>query len=137
MGAWIAAAAVVSAYLGYQSSKEAGKAKAEPMYTARNMPADLLDRYEAAQAAMPVSANIGFGDQTYPTFYGPNARMTQMLYAPAGATPANPAANPYAYYGAAMQAAMPYVQAWAQNRDTTTTQHPNQQQQAPQNNRWA
>jgi hypothetical protein len=117
MGAWVAAAATVAAaYVGSQSQ---GKAKAgKPMYTARNMPPELLNRYKAAQAAMPVSGNVKFGDQTFPQFYGPNARMTQMLYQPAGST-AGRAGHP-SPYGAAAQAAIPYIQAWGQNNPQAT-----------------
>ncbi|MHA2069965.1 MAG: hypothetical protein ACXABY_36840 [Candidatus Thorarchaeota archaeon] len=128
--AWAAAATVAAAYIGSQSQ---GKAKAgEPMFTARNMPPELLNRYKAAQAAMPVSGNVQFGDQTFPQFYGPNARMTQMLYQPAGST-AGRAGHP-SPYGAAAQAALPYINAWAnqpQTTNTTQANNPNYQYPGP------
>ena len=124
MGAWIAAAAVVSAYAASQSDAAQGKVKAgEPMYTAKNMPDALLQRYQSAQANMPVTGNVGFGGQEFPSFYGPNARMTQMLYQPHGSIGAPPGyTDPY---GAAAQAALPFVDAWANRQgatDTTTEQ---------------
>ena len=123
MGGWVLAAAVVSSYAASQSDAAQGKTKGgEPMYTARNMPDELLNRYQDAQNQMPVGVNVGFGDQQFPGFYGPNARMSQMLYAPAGSTSPPPYADPY---GAAVQAALPFVNAWA-------NQPQQQQQQAPQ-----
>ena len=69
---------------------------------------------------MPVTGNVSFGGQQFPTFYGPNARMTQMLYQPQGSTAAGGdyGGNPWA--GAA-QASLPYINAWANMPQGTQT----------------
>lgn len=114
MAAWVAPVVAAGASLlgSMMSGSGDSKSGGQPMYMARNMPSWLRDKYEADLRGMPTMANVNFGGQTFPGFYGPTSRMAKALYDYQGGIPLQ--YQPSAFTGA-MQAMAPYM--WQTMRD--------------------